>query len=133
MHVIDHFTNEKENLDSLRQYIWLCETGMPYLHPEPSLETHYFLGTKDGTGYYFFYEPNVESVLNMDTLSIIKSKCDNYIIHAHQCLLSQEYLRQCNIIFKKIPDQLCWMNRNNKSLSDQRLEVFKIDSVSREL
>lgn len=133
MLITDEFIRDMEKTESLREYIWLCETGMPYSRPEPSLETPFFLGKQDGTGYYLFFQPDKESVLDLDTLSVIKSKCELYVIHAHHCLLSTSYLKQCNIVFKKIPKELVWKDANVNTLSKQRLEIFKSDSMKGEL
>ena len=97
------FLNEEVDHEKIREYIWYSETRTPYVQPEPSLDTNYFLGKKEGTAYYFFYEKNRLTTLDYDLLATIKNKSDQYIIYADNCLLPQEFMMQYNIVFKKIP------------------------------
>ncbi len=131
MLAIDNFLNEKSEMEALREYIWHCETNLPYTRPAPSLETPYFLGKHEETGYYFFYEPNKISVLDSDILFSIQSKCDCYVIHAHRCLLSPEYMKQYNIVFKEIPLQLGLITQKETSdvnLTSQRSVILANES-----
>ena len=53
---------------------------------------------------YFFYEKNKATNLNYEFLSSLETKKNKqYVIYADTCLLSEEFMRKHNIIFKKIP------------------------------
>jgi adenine-specific DNA-methyltransferase len=63
----------------------------------------YWLGEKNQTGYYFYYEPTRATVLNLDFLATLTRKTDGYLIYADTCLLDEEFMRRNKIRFKKIP------------------------------
>ena len=63
----------------------------------------YWIGEKDQTGYYFYYEPTRATVLNLDFLATLTLKTDAYLIYADTCLLDEEFMRRNKIRFKKIP------------------------------
>jgi len=94
--------NESVGIDKIRSYIWYTETKRAFVEPEKS-DSKYFLGKKDETAYYFNYEPNEVTTLNHDFLATIKSKSEQYVIYADNCLLTKEFMSKHNIIFKKIP------------------------------
>jgi len=94
--------NESVGIDKIRSYIWYTETKGAFVEPEKS-DSKYFLGKKDETAYYFNYEPNEVTTLNHDFLATIKSKSEQYVIYADNCLLTKEFMSKHNIIFKKIP------------------------------
>ena len=96
--------NEKVELEKIREYIWFTETHIPY--SERSFkegESAYFLGEKERTVYYFIYEKDSLTTLDYDSLALVKTKGEQYIIYADNCLLSKEFMSKNNIIFKKIP------------------------------
>lgn len=96
--------NEKIELEKIREYIWFTETHIPY--SERSFkegESAYFLGEKEKTVYYFIYEKDSLTTLDYDSLALVKTKGEQYIIYADNCLLSKEFMSKNNIIFKKIP------------------------------
>lgn len=96
--------NEKVDLEKIREYIWFTETHIPY--SERILkegESVYFLGEKERTVYYFIYEKDQLTTLDFDSLELIKTKGEQYIIYADNCLLPKEFMSKNNIIFKKIP------------------------------
>jgi adenine-specific DNA-methyltransferase len=97
------YLNEEIDTEKIREYVWYSETRTAYKKPEPSLETDYFLGKKEETGYYFIYEKNDLTTLDYDMLAVIKTKSDQYVIYADNCLLPKDFMMQYNIIFKKIP------------------------------
>jgi adenine-specific DNA-methyltransferase len=43
------------------------------------------------------------TTLNHDFLSTIKTKAEQYVIYADNCLLTKEFMTKHHIIFKKIP------------------------------
>ncbi len=97
------YLNEEIDTEKIREYIWYSETRTAYKKPEPSLETDYFLGKKEETGYYFIYEKNDLTTLDYDMLAVIKTKSDQYVIYADNCLLPKDFMMRYNVIFKKIP------------------------------
>jgi adenine-specific DNA-methyltransferase len=92
--------NEKVSIEKIREYIWFSETRTPFKAPK---EINYFLGKKDDSVYYFIYEKNKLTTLDYDALELIKTKGEQYIIYADNCLLPKEFMTKNNIIFKKIP------------------------------
>lgn len=92
--------NEEVGLPKIREYIWYSETRTSFT--EPSAEK-YFLGKKDESAYYFIYEKDSLTTLDYDALELIKTKGEQYIIYADNCLLPKEFMAKKNIIFKKIP------------------------------
>lgn len=92
--------NEQVALGKIREYIWFSETRTSF--EEPNKES-YFLGKKDESAYYFIYEKDRLTTLDYDSLELIKTKGEQYVIYADNCLLPTEFMAKKNIIFKKIP------------------------------
>lgn len=92
--------NEKVGIEKIREYIWFSETRTPFKAPK---EINYFLGKKDDSIYYFIYEKNKLTTLDYDALELIKTKGEQYVIYADNCLLPKDFMAKNNIIFKKIP------------------------------
>ena len=92
--------NEEVGLPKIREYIWFSETRTSFT--EPNAE-NYFLGKKEDSAYYFIYEKDRLTTLDYDALELIKTKGEQYIIYADNCLLPKEFMAKKNIIFKKIP------------------------------
>jgi adenine-specific DNA-methyltransferase len=92
--------NEAVGLPKIREYIWFSETRTSF--KEPNKEP-YFLGKKDESAYYFIYEKDRLTTLDYDALELIKTKGEQYVIYADNCLLPKEFMAKKNIIFKKIP------------------------------
>lgn len=95
--------NEKVDVSKILEYIWFSETHTNFLNPKNKIESKYFLGEKDETVYYFIYEKDSLTTLDYDALELIKTKGEQYIIYADNCLLPKEFMAKNNIIFKKIP------------------------------
>lgn len=97
--------NEEVSIDKIREYIWYSETRTPYkpLNNSVEKESKYYLGKKDNSVYYFIYDKNCLTTLDYDALELIKTKGEQYIIYADNCLLPKEFMAKHNIIFKKIP------------------------------
>lgn len=106
--------NELVGLEKIREYIWFSETrlGIADLgfrnsdsknHQSKIINHQYELGVKDGTAYYFIYEKDKLTTLDFDALELIKTKGEQYVIYADNCLLPKEFMAKKNIIFKKIP------------------------------
>ena len=92
--------NEQVGIEKIREYIWFSETRTPFTAP---IETTYFLGKKEDSVYYFIYEKDKLTTLDFDALQLIKTKGEQYVIYADNCLLPKEFMAKNNIIFKKIP------------------------------
>ena len=92
--------NEKVSIEKIREYIWFSETRTPFKAPK---EINYFLGKKDDSVYYFIYEKKKLTTLDYDALELIKTKGEQYVIYADNCLLPKDFIAKNNIIFKKIP------------------------------
>jgi adenine-specific DNA-methyltransferase len=97
--------NEQVGVEKIREYIWFSETRTPHtaVIPSASEESHYFLGKKEDAVYYFIYEKDQLTTLDFDALQLIKTKGEQYVIYADNCLLPKEFMAKNNIIFKKIP------------------------------
>ncbi len=98
----NEYLNEKIDIEKIREYIWYSETRSPYIKPINE-DSEYFLGKKDETAYYFIYDKSIETTLDYDSLSEIKTKSQQYVIYADNCLLAKEFMITNNITFKKIP------------------------------
>lgn len=98
----DHNLNEEVGEEKIRNYIYYTETKQP-LTREQSNEAKYLMDNYQDTGYYFYYEKNKPTTLDLDALAIVVEKQEQYIIYADICLLDPEYMLNKNIIFKKIP------------------------------
>ncbi|MDQ7948149.1 MAG: site-specific DNA-methyltransferase [Pedobacter sp.] len=97
----DEILNSAISEDSIREYIWYSETRSRYFTNSPFST---FLGTCNGTDYYFMYEKDNTATLDYQTLAEnIKHKAERYIIYADNCLLSESFMLEKNIEFKKSP------------------------------
>lgn|SRR5574343_44931 len=95
--------NEDVPTPKIREYIWYSETRSAFSESKSKTDNEYLLGSKDRTVYYFVYDKNALTTLDYDLLSSIKTKGEQYVIYADNCLLSKEFMAKNNIIFKKIP------------------------------
>lgn len=93
--------NEEIDLYKIQEYIWFSETRSNFTNNKDS--ENYFLGKKEQAVYYFIYEKESLTSLDFDSLELIKTKGEQYIIYADNCLLPKEFMTKNNIIFKKIP------------------------------
>jgi adenine-specific DNA-methyltransferase len=102
MFLEDGNLNELVGEEKIRNYVFYTETKQPL-----SITTHkdnqYFLDKYNDTGYYFFYEQDGITTLDHTFLSTMKTKAEQYVIYADNCLLTKDYIIKHNIIFKKIP------------------------------
>ena len=94
--------NDEADTEQIRQYVWYAETHTAY-KADPNRSNPYLLGTHNFTDYYFYYEPQEETVLDWNFLQTLKQRAEQYIIYADRCLLAQEEMQRMNIVFKKIP------------------------------
>lgn len=94
--------NEAVPAQKIRDYVWYMETRQPS-QADDSAAPSCFLGETSGTAYYFHYEKESVTTLNMAFLRQIHIRAERYIVYADQCAMSEEDLKRYNITFKKIP------------------------------
>lgn len=112
----DNEINELVGVEKLREYIYYTETkgvldgvSASWRTEEDVLKTRdvkdndYLLNKHNDTAYYFYYEQDMVTTLNHNFLSTIKTKAEQYVIYADNCLLTKEFMTKHHIIFKKIP------------------------------
>ncbi len=113
----DNEINELVGVEKLRQYIYYTETKgtLTSLSSAASVMTsrasvieakndnEYLLNKYNDTAYYFYYEQDGVTTLNHNFLSTIKTRAEQYVIYADNCLLTKEFMTKHHIIFKKIP------------------------------
>lgn len=100
--LINNLLNENIETPVIREYIYFTETGKK-IPDNTASENQYFLGCNYGAAYWFYYEKDHATTLDIQFLQTIKNKYEQYIIYADICLLPKEFLSKNNIIFKKIP------------------------------
>jgi len=114
--------NETVGIEKIRQYVFytetkqsLSESGFSEFKNEQDFsnsentanpvnsDSDYFLGKHNDTAYYFNYERDEVTTLDHAFLATIKTKAEQYVIYADNCLLTKDFMTRHNIIFKKIP------------------------------
>ena len=100
--------NEKIGIDKIREYVYFTETREQINDFSPfrglgGKDNPYYMGEHNNTGYYFYYEKDQITDLDYKFLATMSIKADSYIIYADICTLSQDFMREHYIIFKKIP------------------------------
>lgn len=98
----DSNLNESVGEDKIRKYVFYTETKTPYADFKHTDNKH-FLGKHNETSYYFNYEADQVTTLDHSFLKTIKTKSEQYVIYADNCLLTKDYMTKHQIIFKKIP------------------------------
>jgi adenine-specific DNA-methyltransferase len=93
---------EKQPLEDIRKYVYYSETRTNKGYSS-NPRNEYYLGKRSGTAYYFYYKKDAVTTLDLEFASEIKIKAEQYIVYADRCTLSDKYLEENNIIFKKIP------------------------------
>lgn len=94
--------NESVGLTKIRNYVWYTETKTP-LKEERQEDNAHFLGKHVDTSYYFYYHSEAITTLDHSFLARVKTKAEQYVIYADNCLLTKEFMVKHHIIFKKIP------------------------------
>lgn len=97
----DGALNEDVAEEKIRAYIWYTETHTPYRKPSDGNSA--FLGSADGTAYYFHYKKGETTTLDAAFLKTIAEKAERYVIYADVCVLSPEMMEKHGIEFRKIP------------------------------
>ncbi|MEZ4525513.1 MAG: site-specific DNA-methyltransferase [Desulfobacterales bacterium] len=100
----DGFLNEEVSLEHIRNYVYYTETKQP-LHETRTCkgENIWFLGIHEQTAYYFYYEKDSITALDVHFLKTVKAKTQQYVIYADKCLLDTDHMTKNSIVFKKIP------------------------------
>lgn len=99
----DGLLNPEAGTDAIRSYVYYSETRQPLPPDTAGTDGPYFLGLYNNTAYYFLYRPGHTSTLDHAFLSTLTTKAEQYIIYADNCTLSDAFLGQHQIRFKKIP------------------------------
>lgn len=102
MFLEDGNLNELVGVDKIRQYVYYTETKTP-LTSSKHKDNKHFLGKHNDTAYYFHYEQDEVTTLDHAFLATMKTKAEQYVIYADNCLLTKDFMTKHNIIFKKIP------------------------------
>lgn len=108
--------NELVGVEKIRQYIYYTETKsvmsdelrvlndeLKGIQQSSSIDHPSFLGKYTDTAYYFHYQQNEVTTLDYSFLATLKTKAEQYVIYADNCLLTKDFMTKHNIIFKKIP------------------------------
>lgn len=97
--------NETVGVEKIRSYIWYTETQKPMspLTPKGEQKENSYLGVSNDTAYFFHYQKDEITTLNHEFLSGIKTKAEQYVIYADNCVLTKAFMTKHHIIFKKIP------------------------------
>ena len=93
--------NEEVGLDIIREYVWFSETRLPYIKVNEQEE--HLLGKSNSSAYYFYYFKDELTTLDDSFLRTLKTKAEQYIIYADNCVLDNSLMQKYHIIFKKIP------------------------------
>jgi adenine-specific DNA-methyltransferase len=102
----ENILNEEVEIEKILEYIWYSETKSSFHSADRELnpnDNSYFLGKNKNTAYYFYYEKDRETTLDDTFLRKLKTKAEQYIIYADNCVLSRDIINKYHITFKKIP------------------------------
>lgn len=102
MFLEDGNLNELVGIEKIRQYVYYTETKTP-LTSSKHKDNKHFLGKHNDTAYYLHYELDEVTTLDHAFLATMKTKAEQYVIYADNCLLTKDFVTKHNIIFKKIP------------------------------
>lgn len=102
MFLEDGNLNEWVGVDKIRQYVYYTETKTP-LNATKHKDNKHFLGKHNDTAYYFHYEQDEVTTLDHAFLATMKTKAEQYVIYADNCLVTKDFMTKHHIIFKKIP------------------------------
>ena len=102
MFLEDGNLNEIVGVEKIRQYVYYTETKTPLTQTQHKDNKH-FLGNHNDTAYYFHYEQDEVTTLDHAFLATMKTKAEQYVIYADNCLLTKDFMTKHHIIFKKIP------------------------------
>lgn len=102
----DDLLNEAVGVDAIRGYVAYTE-GIRSVEQvsQDNPVSPYLLGRSADTAWFFYYEPDRPTALDMEFLSSVQigDKPGATIIYADRCLLSSDFMIRNGLIFKKIP------------------------------
>ncbi len=103
----DDNLNEEIGVEEIRRYVAFSEN----IPAENQVSTDnelspYLLGLSDEMAYFFIYEPQETTTLDLEFLANLSFKPKSSIIYADNCLLTREFLQKHSIIFRKIPREI---------------------------
>lgn len=102
MFLEDGNLNENVGVEKIRRHVYYTETKTPLTETKHKDNMHY-LGKNNDTAYYFNYDQDEVTTLDHAFLATMKTKAEQYIIYADNCLLTKDFMTKHHIIFKKIP------------------------------
>ncbi len=99
--------NESIGVEKIRRYVAFSE-NIPAENQvlQDNELSPYLLGLSGDTAYFFMYEKEDTTTLDLEFLANLPFKPESSIIYADNCLLTREFLQKHNIIFKKIPREI---------------------------
>jgi adenine-specific DNA-methyltransferase len=103
--------NEAVGTEEIRRYVAYTEGVPPAVRSAGNGKAtgklaRYLLGMAGETAVIFYYEPDRVTKLDTKFLATLKDKPASAIIYADLCLLDTKFLKQHNLIFKKIPREI---------------------------
>lgn len=99
--------NEAIGIEEIRRYVAFSENIAPDKQLSQDNEhSPYLLGITIDTAYFFIYEKDATTTLDLEFLANLPFKPKSAIIYADNCLLTREFLQKNDIIFKKIPREI---------------------------
>ena len=93
--------NKEVGLEKIREYVWFSETRKPYKFVNEKEE--HLLGAANSSTYYFYYYQDKLTTLDDTFLRSIKTKAEEYIIYADNCVIDDNLKQKYHITFKKTP------------------------------
>ena len=99
--------NESIGIEEIRRYVAFSE-NIPSDKQLSQDNEHspYLLGFADETAYFFIYEKEAITTLDLEFLANLNFKPKSAIVYADNCLLTREFMQKHDIIFKKIPREI---------------------------
>lgn len=94
--------DESIGVEEIRRYIAYTENVREPL-PVENERSPYLLGLRDETAYFFYYDPEGATTLDLEFLAKLNFRPAETVVYADKCLLTREQLQKYNIVFKKIP------------------------------
>lgn len=98
----DGYINENQPIEDIRSYVYYSETRTNNGFSN-NPRNKYYLGKRSNTAYYFYYEKEKVTTFDLKFASQIEIKADQFVVYADKCSLSERYLNEHKLIFKKIP------------------------------
>jgi adenine-specific DNA-methyltransferase len=93
--------NENIPVERIREYVFYMEAKRPLTADKT--DNPYYLGKKDNTDYYFYYERDRITTLDRTFLGTLSNRSEGYVVYADKCKISPEDLKKYGVVFKKIP------------------------------